>query len=166
MAEVFESSPGHEWESSPGHEFEDRAEVSLSAREMYDYLQDAVPDYSMETLDISPTDEMTELGKFNQVIHESDGGGRKVVTLDSAPIFTVSIKWEGLTSEDAGRIYDFYFNRDKAFGMARSFKWAHPSDGHVYVVKFASELSRKLSSTPRHEIEELDLSVIGRIADA
>ncbi len=163
---IFASSPGHEFESSPGHEFEERAEVSTSAREMYDYLADAVPDYSGETLDVSPTGEMKEAGKFNQVVHLSDGGGRKVVTLDSAPIFTVTLQWEGLTADDAGQIYDFYFNRAKAFGMARSFRWVHPGDGHVYVVKFASDLSRKLSGLPRHEIEELELAVIGRIADA
>ncbi|MGD9504568.1 MAG: hypothetical protein AB7W37_06635 [Syntrophobacteraceae bacterium] len=163
---VFESSSGHEWESSPGHDLEDRAGVSSSAMEMYDYLPDAVPDYSGETLDVSPTGEMTEAGKFNQVVHLSDGGGRKIVTLDSAPIFTVTIQWEGLTADDAGRIFDFYFHPAKAFGMARSFRWAHPSDGHVYVVRFATELSRKLSGAPRHEIGELELSVIGRIADA
>ncbi|MCK9265211.1 MAG: hypothetical protein M0R18_15615 [Deltaproteobacteria bacterium] len=140
----------------------------MAAKEMYDYLSTATPDYSATTLSVTPTDVLVEDGQFNQALHQTDDNGRNVVTLADTPIFVVRLQWQMRSEEDAGTIVDFYFDTDKAKGMARSFKWSHPLDGHTYVVKFASPLPRGFSSRVpnRHNIDEVQLAVLGVIADA
>lgn len=134
--------------------------------EMYDYLSAVSPDYN-STLDVSPQEVLPEIVEKNQVIHKFDDGSERVVSLDDTAIFHVKLRWNrGITKSDAGTIFDFYADASKANGMARSFKWDHPLDGHTYVVRFRSELSREWFESATHQrYSEVVFKVLGRIND-
>ena len=141
----------------------------MAAKEIYDYLSTATPDYSTTTLSIKCKVELLETGDFSQEIHEGDDTSEEVITFSSTPLFFVELQWPYMSESDTGTIIDFFYDTAKAYGFSRSFKWAHPTDGHTYVVKFRSKMVRKLSYTisgALYHINTIQLKVIGTIADA
>ena len=137
----------------------------MADKEMYDYLGAVVPDYATTTLAVAPQKIVSEMGRRNQVVHEMDDGSQEVVTLDSDPYFVVSLEWPTKTSVDAGTILDFYMDSAKANGVAKSFKWDHPTDGHTYVVYFMGDITRTIRCADVQGIPSMKLKVIGRIND-
>jgi len=138
----------------------------MAAVEMYDYLSTIAADYST-ALAVYPSAVLVEQGEKNQVVNTGDDGSEERISLDDDTIFTVTLQWNAITAADAGTILDFYLDAAKANGMVRSFKWAHPTDGHVYVVRFAAPIKRKYrAGYSVHGIESIQLRVLGRIADA
>jgi len=131
---------------------------------MYDYLDTATPDYSSTTLSVTPQEVLQEEGQLNQVVHLGADGSEEVITYSSDKIFYVNLRWSTKGAVDIGTILDFYYDAAKANGIARSFKWAHPLDGHTYVVKFRDKMIR--SDTGFYQgIDSVRLKVIGKIAD-
>lgn len=108
--------------------------------DMANYLDVKVADYTTVELSVTPDNVMTEEGKKNQIIHEFDDGTVNVVTLSDS-YFTVTLQWGLISSSDKDSILDMFHSETKANGMARTFYWQHPIDGHTYVVRFMSELN-------------------------
>lgn len=141
----------------------------MARAEMYDYLSVVTPDYN-QTLDVSSGvlriyRRGKEAGSFNQVIHLGDDGSEQRISLDSSPIFYVTFGWQGLEPEDAGTIFDWYFDTAKAYGKGRSFKWSHPEDGHDYVVRFDMDLDRTVDPIRDvHALPDIRLKVLGRVS--
>lgn len=139
----------------------------MAEYEMYDYVSAVTPDYDV-TLDVSPQDVLTEDGSKSQVIHEADDGSEERISLgDDASVFYVTLMWKRKDSEDIATIFDWWHDTSKANGRVRSFKWNHPTDGHTYVVRFASNAPRSIygPSAFGHGIGTVTLRVLGRIDD-
>lgn len=128
---------------------------------MWDYLSVVAPD-SSTTLTLSPNRVIVEKGNKNVVIHEGDDGSEERIVLDSDSVFYVDLEWDGLSSSDAGTVFDFYHSTSKGNGVARSFKWDHPTDTHKYTVRFASDVARSISLPELHGFASVTLKVLGR----
>jgi len=103
----------------------------------------------------------------NQVIHLADDESEEVMSLSDVNIFHVILTWTTMTESDSGTIIDFWLSDSKGNGMAESFKWSHPVDGHIYVVKYRSNpFSRRIHSSPdNYDISNVRLKIMGRILD-
>ena len=132
---------------------------------MYGFLGTVSPDYSTVALSVTPQEVLVEEGQLNQVVHLGADGSEEVVTYSTKKIFYVTLIWSRKLTEDIGTIFDFYFTEAKANGIARSFKWTHPTDSHTYVVKFREKLARN-DYYFYQGIGSTKLKVIGRIDDA
>ena len=137
----------------------------MAAKEMYDYLSIVAPDNDVTLSTPTPQKIITEKGLKNQVIHLGDDGSEERINLATASIFYVTLLWNALVEADSGTIMDFYFDAAKGNGRAESFKWAHPTDGHTYVVRFDCDFSRPRKGAGIHQIKSMKLKVLGRIAD-
>jgi len=137
----------------------------MAAKEMYDYVSTVTADNDVTLSTPTPQKIITEKGLKNQVIHLGDDGSEERITLADASIFYATLQWDGLIEADAGTIMDFYFDAAKGNGRAESFKWAHPTDGHTYVVRFDCDFSRPRKGAGIHQIKTMKLKVLGRIAD-
>jgi hypothetical protein len=134
------------------------------AGSMADYLDIAVPDYGTETLSLSPQETMPEAASKNQIVHELDDGDMEVISLSDEPQFVVTLQWDVLTSAESDTLMDYWLAPTKANGYARSFKWAHPLDGHVYVARFASDITRTLRTANIAGIASLKLRIEGVVS--
>ena len=137
----------------------------MAAVEMYDYIATVTADNN-QTLSVQPSRMITEIGSFKDKIHMGDDGSEERIQLSSTPIFYVTLYWNNRLAADIGTVFDFYFNAAYGNGRTESFKWSHPKDGHTYVVRFESELSRTILNPNIHGISYCKLRVLGRIADA
>jgi len=138
----------------------------MAAAEVYDYVSAEAADYN-QTFSVSPQRVLTEQGGFYQAKHPADDTSEKVVTFSTSPIFFFLLQWDVLSAADAGTIFDWYFDTAKSKGMAKSFKFTHPTDGHTYVVKFDTDLNRIITAgVTLYSIKQMRLKVVGRINDA
>lgn len=136
----------------------------MAAFEIYDRLNTITPDVD-QTLSITPQGDLTERGSFSQAINRGDDGSEERISLATAPIFYVNFDYKVLTDADMGTLFDLYFDPSKACGKLNSFKWSSRTDGHTYVVRFDSELSRAGNHIERMRASDIRLRVLGRIAD-
>lgn len=134
------------------------------AGSMADYLDIAVPDYGTETLSLAPQETMPEAASKNQIVHELDDGDVEVISLSDDPQFTVTLQWDVLTPAESDILMDYWLSPAKANGYARSFKWAHPLDGHTYVARFASDITRILRTANLAGIASLKLRIEGVVS--
>jgi hypothetical protein len=134
------------------------------AGSMADYLDIAVPDYGTETLFLAPQDTMPEAASKNQIVHELDDGDMEVISLSDEPQFTVTLQWDVLSLADSDALMDYWLSPAKANGYARSFKWSHPLDGHVYVARFASDITRTLRTANLAGVASLKLRIEGVVS--
>lgn len=129
----------------------------MAAKEPYDYLQAASPDVDV-TLSIVAQGDVVEESRENTIVHLGDDDSEERIVLSSTPVFFISFGWNILSESDAGTILDLYHT--SAQGMGKSFKWVH--DGHTYVVRFDSQLSRKGNAASRYG-SSIRLKLLGRI---
>ena len=136
------------------------------AFEMYDFLSTSpVAANSSTELAVVPQHLLVERGTKNVVIHSADDGSEERIALDNNPIFRARMRWDYLTANDAGIIYNMYFSTGAGNGISRSFRWSHPTDGHKYTVRFDSELERNwipAAGGSLHGISEITLRILGR----
>jgi len=127
--------------------------LSISGK-MADYLPYKEPDYDAEfPLSAAKlSDSVDTLCK----VTETDDGDEERVSM-SLPDFRVTLHLPRLTKNQLESLIDFYINETKANGKLRSFKWTHPADGCVYVVRFDSDLV----DVVRHGLftDELDVAL-------
>lgn len=135
----------------------------MAAKEMYDYLSVVAPDNDY-TLSTPKPSEVIEEPFRNQEIHLGDDGSEEVITYDPAVLCNVTVLFPKFIAADAGTIIDAYLSESIGNCMAESFKWTHPSDGHTYVVKFRSDVTRTLRYTT-FQFPNIKLKVMGKIAD-
>jgi hypothetical protein len=128
---------------------------------MYDFLSSVTPDYD-QTLPILPQGSVSEESQKNQVIHLGVDGSEERISFNTTPIFYISIGWNALSESDSGTIFDWYNDTAKANGMLRSFKYAY-GDGHTYVVRFDSKLTRAGRLVSQYGIKEVRLKVLGKV---
>lgn len=107
---------------------------------MYNYLGPKTADYTAEILQIKSQVIIPETGNKSQVVHGFDDGSVSVVGLSSSSFFDVQLQWPRILPADKIMIMDLWHNPAKADGLRRSFYWAHPTDKHIYTVKFTSPL--------------------------
>jgi hypothetical protein len=110
---------------------------------------------------VSAQGAVAEESTTNVVIHEGDDGSEERILMATTPKFYASYSWGVLSEADSGTILDLYHT--SAQGMLYSFKWTH--DGHTYVVRFDSEMSRSGQHASRYAIP-VRLKLLGKIADA
>jgi hypothetical protein len=130
---------------------------------MYDYLSTVVPDYNA-LLDILPQGVVSEESQKNQVIHLGVDGSEERISFNTSPIYFITIEWKSLSETDSGTVFDMYNDPAKANAMQRSFKYAY-GDGHTYVVRFDSKLTRSGRLVSSYGIPGVRLKILGRIAD-
>jgi len=136
----------------------------MAEKEMYDYLTVKTPDNDVTLSTPKPCEVIEDCGR-SQVIHPGDDGSEEVITRDPDVVCYATVLFpDRLNASDAGTILDFYLSDTKGNCMAESFKWEHPSDGHTYVVKFRSDVTRMLKYTI-FGFPHIKLKVIGKIAD-
>lgn len=130
---------------------------------MADYLPTATADYAIEEFDLAPQRVMPETGDKRQVIHEYDDGHETGIPLSDADYFDVSLEWAASRLVPSGVIMDLWHDPDKANGRIRSWYLVHPTDGHVYVVKFRGPITRqrRAGAVDWVEIPQLPLRVTG-----
>lgn len=134
----------------------------MAAKEIYDYLPLKMPD-SAVTLNVTPHEVLAERITVRQALHEMDDpSGDVVVTLDSTRVGYFTLRWRGLTEGDAGTLLDFYADSSKGDGLAKSFIWTHPSDGHGYVAKFTADFQRDIRASGRFDVFDVVLKAIGQ----
>ena len=114
-----------------------------------------------ETLSITPQQTLIERGAKNQKIHIADDGTEERVNKSSDTQFYFVLRWNRLTAEDAGTIWDIWCDPTKANGSLNSFKWQHPTDGHVYVVRFQGDIERTLQRAQIFSFASITLKVLG-----
>lgn len=141
----------------------------MAAKEMYDFLAAAAADVDITlgagSYEIHPDFVFEERGSVNQVVHIGDDGSEERISLSDEAVFYVSLKWEAVTEAEAGALFDLYFDAAKADGRFNSFKWAHPSDGHTYVVRFDCDLGRQYRAAGVYGVLNVVLKVLGKIAE-
>ena len=135
----------------------------MSAVEMYDFLATITPDYNA-AIGITPQGVVSEESAKNGMVHMGADGSEERIAFGTASIFYITIGWNILSEADSGTIFDWYNDSAKANGMQRSFKYAF-GDGHTYVVRFSSELSRSGQAMSRLSIQGVRLRVLGRVVD-
>ena len=137
----------------------------MASKELYDYLDVAVPDNDQTLSTPTPQKILGEKGSLNQVVHIGDDESEERIGFSTKRIFYVTLQWDFLSEADAGTIMDFYFDAAKGNGRIESFKWAHPTDGHTYVVRFDCDLTREIEPGSIHGIKKITFKILGRIAD-
>lgn len=108
---------------------------------MYDYLTTKTPDYTTTTLEAIPSNQLTEDGGNKVQINESDSGALEAIRLSGSMTFTVDLEWGG-TDAKVNSVMDFYLDPNKGASGARTIKWKHPLDGHVYCARFIGKAPR------------------------
>ena len=105
---------------------------------------------------------ITEMGRFSHVIHVADDNSEQRIAFCATPIYYVEMEWEWVDPTEAGTIFDWYFDPNKAYGKKRSFYWRHPTDDTIYVVRFDMELERGIDSlTGQHGLPNIRLKILG-----
>jgi hypothetical protein len=136
----------------------------MAASEIYDFVAAVAPDYD-EDIGIIPQGSISEESIKGQAIHFGLDGSEERISFNNQSTFFITIQWDILTEADAGTIFDWYNAVAKADGMRRSFLYTF-GDGHTYVVKFASVLSRSGSTPSRYGISDVRLRIIGKVPEA
>lgn len=137
----------------------------MAEYEIYDYVSAVTPDYSATTLTLRPQGIIYEDGSKAIEIHEGRDGSEEAIILSDVSVFFIRLQWKAISASESGDIFDMYHDSTKACGIARSFPWQHPTDGHTYVVKFRDVLSRFKENAAIYGFSTLRLKVMGRIDD-
>jgi hypothetical protein len=139
-------------------------DTQISASEIYDFVNTITADYNY-AIGITPQGVVSEESAKNGIVHMGADGSEERIAFGTASIFYITIGWNILSESNSGTIFDWYNDPAKANGMQRSFKYVF-GDGHTYVVRFASDLSRVGQAVSRWGLPSIRLRVLGRIADA
>ena len=115
---------------------------------MHNYLPIKVAEYTSEELYLLPHGELVETPYWKQERFVLDGNIPKVHIFSNVTFFTVSFQFEIQTQYESSLIIDIYSHHEKARGSERTFYWHHPTDGHIYVVRFHPDMERVISFYP------------------
>lgn len=137
--------------------------IKIAAKELWDYLTTAAADVPGSTLATPyPQKVLVETGTKKQTIHIFDDNSEQRISFVDAPKFYVPIQWDGLSEADSGTIFDFWLSSAIGNGIVNSFRWAHPTDGHKYTVRFDSDISRSIYPGAIFEHPPTRLRILGR----
>ena len=130
---------------------------------MADYLSVVAPD-SAGTLTVRPQRILVVTSEKHQKVHIADDTSEYRVSISDASIFTVQLAWTKLLRADADTIFDYFNSSTKGNGFQKSFKWDHPKEANVYVVRFASKLKHRTLPGITYSIPSISLKVLGKAA--
>lgn len=134
----------------------------MAAKEPYDYLSSATPDYSTTILDLSSLSErLHEDGKKRQAIKWGSGRSVQSRNFSQTSEFEIEVDPSYLTTTQVGTIYNFYHNISKANGRMCSFRLTLP-DGHTYAALFNSDMERVYLPTYQ-KLTRLLFFIIGKV---
>lgn len=136
----------------------------MANKALYDYLDVETPDSNV-ILSVNPHRILPEMVARNQIIHLADDDSEERISLSSNKICFVKLNWLQLKATDSGTLLDFYCDSNKGDGMVKSFKWQHPTDNHIYVVRFDSNITREIKLADLHGILNIQFKVLGKILD-
>jgi len=108
---------------------------------MYNYLSNTTPDYTGETLDITPHTILDITGHKSQILYTFKDGSHAVTSASDQSYFDVVLQWEYLSDADYATIMDLWHDPLKANGMERTFPWINPVDDNRYTARFMSEFA-------------------------
>jgi len=139
--------------------------------DMYDLLPSNpgtyTPDYTGETLSLSPQKIMYEAtGDFGQIKHWYSDKTYDVVSKTTKAFFIVTLPFDNMTASDIGTIWSLYNDSNKAHGMANSFEFVHPTDGHSYISKFYEPLERAITDFMQGLPSKAKLAILHRIDES
>ena len=134
------------------------------AFEIYDYVSTVVPDNNV-TLSVEPQEVIIEVGEKSGAVHVGDDNSEERISFSDDSVFYVTLVWNTLNEDDSGTLFDFYHSTTKGKGQSKSFKWSSHKDGHTYVVRFASTLTREIKLGGIYGIAQIQFKILGRIAD-
>jgi len=141
----------------------------MSAKEMYDYLTTIASDVDytlgLAPYAINPQGFIIEVGTKNQEVFRGDDNSRVAISYNDDSEFIVQLQWTILTGSESGTLMDFWHNVLIGNGIVNTFKWAHPDDGHVYVVSWDCDFPRQREAYDVYGILNVQFAVWGRIAD-
>lgn len=133
----------------------------MAAFEIYDYLSSVTADYVASDLTTQSHGEIIETGGVNGEIIEYDDNSETRIVWDDDSVFYVNFQLNALVPSDAGTIFDWYNDKNKANGIYKSFYWVHPTDGHTYTVRFNTELSRGIRPPEIHAFRSIQMKILG-----
>ena len=131
----------------------------MAAKELRDYISYATPDKAV-TLNINPSRVIERIG-LKQEKFSADDTDSTVINRRTAYDVYVELLWSVKNESDAGTIFDFWNDTAKGNGTAYSFIWTHPTDGHQYVVKFASSMRRTIFNNFFFTFPSCTLKILG-----
>lgn len=135
----------------------------MALYEMYDYLPPMTADYAV-TLDNALQIIVSERGFKNQFVNKGDDGVEERISLSSSSIFYIGVQWPNKVASDIGDIVNLYHDTTKADGINNTFQWQHPTDGHIYVVRFNCNLTRTIRRDLIQGIPNCEFAVLGTIS--
>jgi len=142
----------------------------MATKEPYDYIDVAVPDVDITLgvapYDIQPQGEIRIRGWKNQEIHKGCDRSEERISLgDDVSEFVMTYPYEYLTASEVGLLFDLFHDAAKGNGIVNSFK-AYCVDGpHTYVVRFDCDLEQVRKAYDVYGVADIDLAILGRIAD-
>jgi len=141
----------------------------MAAKEMYDYLSTiaADVDYTLGQAPyaIHPQGVIVEIGGKSQEVFEGDDNSEVRISYDDDSQFLVKLQWEVLIAAESGTLMDFWHSASIGNGRVNTFKWAHPDDGHVYVVRWDCDFPRQRLAYDVYGVMDITFRILGRIAD-
>jgi len=117
-----------------------------------DYLtqQTTGIDYTAEILSELPQGTFTEDGSGGMIARMAEDGTERRLELGGAkPVFFVTFDWDLLSAALQDTLLDWWANATKGRRGANTILWAHPTDGHVYVVRFDFTFKRSFNQLRR-----------------
>lgn len=139
----------------------------MAAFEMWDYL-DVATVTADTTLDLcdstmpTPQKVITEEGVKNQIIHLADDNSEETITYSNETVFHVTALYQALRPAESGEVFNFWHSTGVANGIARKFRFSHPTDGHTYTAKFVSAISREIKVGNIDGISAARIRIVGR----
>lgn len=133
----------------------------MAANEMSDHLSNVTADYTSEELTLVAQHKLRETGGKNQEAHIADDASEERISHSDDTEFYVEYAYAGLSEADAGTIYDLFHSSSKANGIENSFYWHHPTDGHIYTVRFEGAIPRDIGPAWVHKYGKITLKVLG-----
>lgn len=125
---------------------------------MYSYLPYATPAANY-TLSVTPHNVLTEEGTRKTLIQETDAGAKEGILLSGNTVFRVTLEWNNISEADSATIMDFWLHTSKGSFGVNTFKWAHPTDNHTYIVRFDGPPKRSIRPGGLHDVQSVTLLV-------
>ena len=127
-----------------------------------DHLNIVTPDCTSGTLSVAPHNTVTYAAGRHQKILIFDEVDESRISIDDDYVFFTDIKWELIPASNSGIVIDYLLSWDKGNGIARSFKWQHPTDGETYVVR-ATKLPSIIHQPPDYFNISVSVKILGTI---
>jgi len=136
--------------------------------EMWDFLDttalgaDSTLDLGDSTMPL-PQKTIPELGLKNQIIHYPDDDSvEEIISYSNQSIFHITNVWPVLTESESGEVFNFWHSTGIANGIARKWRYTHPTDGHTYTARFISEITRERFLGGIEGVTAVRIRILGR----